>query len=305
MPEGVRLLDAMGVHVARSYPFHGIRYVDDVAGFVEARFRSGAGLGARRRELARALVERAASLGVRLLDRAPARAVTLEPDRVVVDLAGERLVGDYLAAADGLHSRLRTEAGLDYAPRSTLVRYGFRRHYRTKPWSRFVEVHWARGAEAYVTPVAPDEVGVAFLWHERAPSFEAMLARFPALDERLRGVAATTAVKGAGPFRRAASQVYRGRLALVGDAAGYVDAITGEGVALGFRGARELVTALTSGRGLAAYERRLRRLRRKNVVMAELALTLSAYPWLRRRVIGAFARRPKVFGHLVAATAAE
>ncbi|GMR22601.1 MAG: hypothetical protein BMS9Abin37_0963 [Acidobacteriota bacterium] len=51
MPEGVRLMEAMGLSVARSYPFHGIRYIDESVGAVEARFPSGHGLGMRRHDL--------------------------------------------------------------------------------------------------------------------------------------------------------------------------------------------------------------------------------------------------------------
>jgi flavin-dependent dehydrogenase len=306
MPEGVRLLASMGVTVRRSVPLHGIRYVDDTVGAVEACFTSGNGLGVRRRELSSALVERAQALGVRLCERATVVGMRTEHGGVAVDLGGRSLEASFLAAADGLHSRMRARAGLEARSRgSRRKRYGFRRHYRMRPWSRFVEVHWARGAEAYVTPVGDDEVGIALLWHEPAPSFEAMLRRFPVLAARLRGAPATTPVKGAGPFRRGARRVHQGRLALVGDAAGYVDAITGDGVALGFRSARELVGAIESGRGLAFYERAFRRLRRRHVIMTEAALLMATYPRLRRRVIGALARRPTIFGRLVAANAAE
>jgi len=154
-----------------------------------------------------------------------------------------------------------------------------------------------------VTPVGDDEVGVALLWPEPAPTYEAMLSRFTTLHARLRGVPVTTRTKGAGPFRRASRRVHRGRLALVGDAAGYLDAITGEGVALGFASARALVRSLASEAGLDDYERAHRRLRRGHIIVTELALVLAAHPWLRRRVIGAMSRRPAIFNRLVAATA--
>lgn len=304
MPEGVRLMDAMGLEVRRSYSLHGIRYVDESAGSVEARFVSGTGLGVRRQQLSMAMVSRARELGVQLREGTLVREVTHRRNGMVVDLDGESLCADYLVAADGLHSRLRRKAGLELtSKRRRLTRYGFRRHYRIRPWSRFVEVYWARGAEAYVTPVGDDEVGVALLWHEPAPTYEAMLSRFTPLQARLRDVPVTTRTKGAGPFRRAARRVHRGRLALVGDAAGYLDAITGEGVALGFASARALVRSLVSKGGLDDYERAHRRLRRGHTIVTELALLLAAHPWLRRQAIGAMSRRPKIFSQLVAATA--
>ena len=46
---------------------------------------------------------------------------------------------------------------------------GIRRHYQVSPWSDTVEVHWAGGTEAYVTPVADDTVGVAILTSGAGP----------------------------------------------------------------------------------------------------------------------------------------
>ncbi len=304
MPEGVRLLDAMGVSVSRSHPIHGIRYVDESSGVVEGRFASGIGLGVRRHEMSRAMVRRARTLGVRLQEGVRVQAVRYHRTGVVVELDREKVEAPFLVAADGLHSQLRRDAGLERTRgRVRPARYGFRRHYQIPPWTSFVEVHWARGAEAYVTPVGSDEVGVALLWHEPAPSYEAMLRRFPTLDARLRDAPVTTALKGAGPLRRGARRVCRGRLALVGDAAGYLDAITGEGVALGFQSAQAVVRALTSGQGLAGYETAHRRLRRRHVVMTEAALLLARHPWLRRRVIGALSLHPRVFSRVISAVA--
>lgn len=300
MPEGVRLLQAMGLSVDRSRPFQGIRYIDESAVVAEARFTSGFGLGIRRRALSSAMATRARELGVRVCERTAARAVRIEADSVSIDAGGERVRGAFLAAADGLNSRVRADAGLDAPPLARpLRRYGYRRHYRVRPWSHFVEVYWASGAEAYVTPVGEDEVGVALLWHEKAPAFDAMLARFPRLEARLRGAPVTSSVKGAGPFRRSVRRVQRGRLALVGDAAGYVDALTGDGVALGFRSAEALVAAIASGSGLRSYERAYRRMWRRHVVMTEAALVLSAHPKLRRAAIAALARAPQLFRAVV------
>lgn len=305
MPEGVRLLGAMGVSVMRSHPIHGIRYLDETNCVADARFTSAMGLGIRRVELSRAMLQRARSLGVRVQERSRVSSIRNERAGVVAEAGHASFEAPLLVAADGLHSPLRRASGLEISGlgRARRARYGFRRHYRIAPWTSYVEVYWARGAEAYVTPVGPDEVGVALLWHEPASSFEAMLRRFPALDARLRGAPVTTATKGSGPLRRGARRVHAGRLVLVGDAAGYLDAITGEGVALGFQSARALVVAITSGQGFAGYESAYRRLRRRHVVMTEAALLLAQHPWLRRRVIRALSRHPSVFRRLLLALA--
>ena len=85
----------------------------------------------------------------------------------------------YLAAADGLHSPIRRSLGLA-VPCGGPRRWGIRRHVQIAPWTDHVEVHWAPGAEAYVTPVADDCVGIAILTSRRG-GFDSHLAKFAAL----------------------------------------------------------------------------------------------------------------------------
>ena len=109
-------------------------------------------------------------------------------------------------------------------------------------------MHWADGVEAYVTPVARDEVGVALLWRGGSARYEDLLARFPALAARLAGAPRRSSVRGAGRFQQRAARRFAPGVALVGDAAGYLDAISGEGLTLGFRCAEALAEMLAAGR---------------------------------------------------------
>ncbi|GIH24728.1 oxidoreductase [Acrocarpospora phusangensis] len=290
MPTGAEELAALGVTVD-GHPLRGIRYLDgrrDVA----AEFPGGReGLGVRRTALHAALAARAAGLGVGLL---PGRvdAVRQFPGHV----AAAGLAARWLVAADGLHSPVRTMTGLS-RPVPGIRRYGLRRHYAVEPWSDFVEVHWAPGGEAYVTPVGPNLVGVAVLSALRRPYHE-HLAEFPALSARLDGRAATP-VRGAGPLRQRAAARVAGRVLLVGDAAGYVDALTGEGLSLALRSADALVRCLTEGRH-GAYEGRWRRLSvRHRSLTAALLAARNARPTARLIVPAAHAL-PAVFRGAVA-----
>ena len=87
----------------------------------------------------------------------------------------------YLAAADGLHSPIRRSLGLA-VPCDGPRRWGIRRHVQIAPWTDHVEVHWGRDAEAYVTPVADDCVGIAILTSRRG-GFDSHLAEFAALED--------------------------------------------------------------------------------------------------------------------------
>nr|WP_062340326.1 NAD(P)/FAD-dependent oxidoreductase [Herbidospora sakaeratensis] len=253
MPTGVEALRSLGVR-PEGWPLRGIAYLD-AGGSVTAPFpRGAAGLGVRRTVLHEALAKRAADLGVRVVAGRVGRFRQRLGD-VEADGFGR---ARWLVAADGLHSPLRAALGLTVASRR-IRRHGLRRHFAAAPWSPHVEVHWSPGAEAYVTPVGAGLVGVAVLSSRRAP-YEEHLAAFPALRDRLG--AACSPVRGAGPLRQGARARVAGRVLLVGDAAGYVDALTGEGISLAARSAEALVAALRAG-DPGSYERAWRRLSRR------------------------------------------
>ena len=202
----------------------------------------------------------------------------------------------WVVAADGLHSPARRAAGLDRPVRGP-VRYGLRRHYRLAPWTDLVEVHWSRHGEAYVTPLGPELVGVAVLAGPGS-TFPERLAAFPALSALLRGAPPVTSVRGAGPLRQRAARRCSGRLLLVGDAAGYVDALTGEGIAVGLATARALASVLSEERPQdydAAWRRESRRFR----ALTAALLWGSSRPAVRRSLVPAAQLLPSVFARAV------
>jgi flavin-dependent dehydrogenase len=118
-----------------------------------------------------------------------------------------------------------------------------RRHFRLTPWTDVVEVHWGPTAEAYVTPVADGLVGVALLGPPRT-DFTTTLASFPELAAHLADAEPDAPVRGAGPLLQRTSARTRGRVRLIGDASGYVDALTGEGLRVGLAQAAAAVATL-------------------------------------------------------------
>ncbi|MFG1926098.1 NAD(P)/FAD-dependent oxidoreductase [Cryptosporangium sp. NPDC048952] len=287
MPSAVALLSELGVEVP-GLPFRGIHYADATRG-VDALFRTGAGRGVRRTALHESLTDAVAKADIEVVPRA---AADVTQDAHGVATAGFR--ARYLAAADGLHSPIRRALGLQREARGP-ARHGLRQHYAIAPWTDLVEVHWTPGAEAYVTPVAPGLVGVAVLTTARGP-YADQLARFPALAAKLHTPAGS--VRGAGPLRQRVSARVHGRVLLVGDAAGYVDALTGEGLAVAWAGAAELVTCVTADRP-AAYERRWRRASRRYRVLTGGLLWARNRPALSRAIVPTATRLPRAFGALV------
>ena len=288
MPGAVRALAGLGVPLD-GHPITGIRYLDGTR-TAEAPFRHGPGRGVRRTTLHRALREAAEDAGVPTERRAVA-GIEDRGDHLLVDGEPTR----YLVAADGLHSPVRRMLGLD-APAAGPRRFGQRSHVPVAPWTSFVEVHWAPSAEAYVTPVGPDRVGVAVLTDERR-RLPDLLAAFPLLAPRLAGLPVEQ-VRGAGPLRQRARRRVAGRELLVGDASGYVDALTGEGIALGLAQARAAVAAVRAGQP-ERYERAWRRLGWRHDLLTRGLLGITRHRALRARLVPAASLLPGVFAAAV------
>lgn len=288
MPHALELLRGLGVD-APGKPFRGITYLDG-RHRVTGMFRGGAGRGVRRTALHAGLLEAAASAGVRI-EHGDVGAVTQSDASVQCNGFRAR----YLAAADGLHSPVRAALGLERRPVGPR-RWGIRRHIAMAPWSDCVEVYWSDGAEAYVTPVADDCVGVAVLTSRRG-RFDDRLGAFPALQERLCGQAHGPD-RAAGPLRQRVRYRTAGRVMLVGDAAGYVDALTGEGLGIAFGAAKLLVDCVAADRP-EDYDARWRRMSRRYRLLTAAVLHASAMPVLRPRIVPAAERFPGVFGRVV------
>jgi 2-polyprenyl-6-methoxyphenol hydroxylase-like FAD-dependent oxidoreductase len=323
LPAGRRALEALGaaalVDPAACSRIDELRWIDPDGLAAVARLPAGGGLGVRRTALSAALRARAAAAGAEVRTGADVVAHRRERDRAVAALAGgEEVQARVLVAADGLASPIRRREGLD-VPVPGPARFGVRRHFAVAPWAAAVEVHFAEGAEAYLTPVGPARVGVAFLFERplagreapvepRAPAFDALLARFPALQDRLAGARPDTEPRGAGPLARRARARVADRLVLLGDAAGYLDAVTGEGLSLAFGCALDLAAALPDAiaRGadaaaLRGYEVAWRRRYRAYAAWTSLMLELSRHRRLRRAALQLARALPGAYERIVGA----
>ncbi len=309
MPAGVARLARIGVVPPTwgSHPFVGIRYLDATGGRLvtsEARFPSGPGLGIRRTALSEALRARALELGVDIREKTEALSFRETAGRdggppgpgVEVQTSAGPIAGDWLIGADGLHSQVRKWAGIA-AKTGPARRLGIRRHFTVAPWTDHVEVWWSDRAEAYVTPVGPERVGVAFLWTPGASrqkgDYETFLGLFPDLAAKLGPP--ETSIRGAGPFDVRVETQVKGNVLLTGDAAGYVDALTGEGVALALEEAQVLVALCLAGRA-AEWPARWTALTRRHRWFTRGLLAMAARPWLRRQVVRALAWAPWAMG---------
>jgi flavin-dependent dehydrogenase len=268
----------------------GIRYLSG-SGDAQARFRAGTGRGVRRTVLHGELQERAREMGVRWRS---GKVTELTHRRDFVETSGLR--ARYLIGADGLHSQVRRRAGLEGRARGPR-RYGLRQHFQIAPWTDLVEVHWLPDHEVYVTPVGDDTVGIAVLGRNPL-DLGATIAQLPRLAALLGAAAPASDLRGAGPFRHSPTGRVAGRVLLVGDASGYVDALTGEGLRVGFAQARAAVGAVVAGRP-DRYEREWRQLTRSSRSVTNTLLWVAGRPAIRPLIVPAAQALPGAMGVLV------
>ena len=300
MPDSRRELARLGVELDSSSgaEFRGILFADAQAR-VSAEFPHGVGMGVRRRVLHRLLLDRAARLGVRTLWNTPVVLTKNQP----LQLAGQSCDYRWLIGADGQASRVRAWAGLDAASLRSR-RFGFRAHYRIAPWSPYVEVHWGALGQAYITPVGPQEICVAAMSRQPGVRLQQVLESISFLREKLAGVETTTSERGALTLTRRLHHVARGNIALIGDASGSADALTGEGLSMGFRQALLLADSLEAG-GFEHYAAQHAKILALPQRMAAVMLLLDRSSWLRGRTLRTLAAHPELFREMLAVHVGE
>jgi 2-polyprenyl-6-methoxyphenol hydroxylase-like FAD-dependent oxidoreductase len=313
MPSGVRALESLGVleridPQARA-PIDAISWIEADGTCASGRLPAR-GLGVRRTALTQALTEVAMAHHVDVRFGCSVHGHERSPRSVLLETSSGSLEADLLIAADGARSKLRRAAGLDRPARGAR-RFGLRQHFDVRPWTRSVEVHLGERMQAFVTPVGPDQIGLAFLWDcEHVPGragIDRFLQWFPVLAERLQGASPVSRPRGAGPLASASRVRTSDRLALVGDAAGFVDAVTGEGISLALVCAEALgrivPTAIPQGAtriALAPYERAFQRAYRRYALVTRAVLALARRPRLRRAVVRQLAGHPRTLEQLMA-----
>jgi menaquinone-9 beta-reductase len=295
-PETHAILRELGIEFppTSGFRFRGIQFVrkDQRA---SADFPQGYGLGIRRTVLHDLLTRKAEQVGVNILWKCPVTGISAGGVR----LSSGTVPARWTVGADGVSSRVRAWSGLDRSARRS-QRTATRRHYRLRPWNDYVEIHWSQRAQAYITPVSQDEVCVVIIGESpQEATFESALRAMPQLRERLAGAEICGRERGAITMMHVLRRVSSGNVVLVGDASGCVDAITGEGLRLGFQHALTLAHALATG-DLGGYNRAHRRLAKRPLRMGALMLQIGKSNFLQQRVIHALAAQPRLFQQLLA-----
>ena len=247
------------------------------------------------------------------------QVVGVETGPVVRLMDGRCITASVVVGADGMRSRVRRAIGLDVPPAKT-GRYALRRHFELADGNALptrVEVNAVPGYELYLTPAANRVVGVAALVgrdvmrHGRGDGAERMAALIggapAALRERLAGSRPVSAALACGPLRVRTKGISRDRVVLVGDAAGYVDAITGEGMSLALATAEMAARACVAVLGgcdpdlaFARYATQRKSIFDDHKWLTLGLLWLTRRPRIARRCIARLAVDPALFTRLLA-----
>jgi flavin-dependent dehydrogenase len=321
MPPGVAVLGRLGLAGAvGGAPLVGVRYY--AAGIAaEGRFplfdgRPALGRGQRRHHLDQVLFEAAAATpGVTAHTNSRVEAPIMARGRVL----GLRVMGkDHYApltvAADGAHSRLRRLLGLD-TTNPTNRRVGLRAHFRLAPavsQPPWVEVFLGHAAELYVTPLPNHEILIAalttraILSEGAAGAFQRLISAQPLLGAKLVGAEQITTFKGMSPLMTSARAGVVPGAVLLGDAAGFVDPITGGGITQALLTAELLAQRLCreypeDAGWLLAYDRERTALLREYHWVNRMVLALADHPHLARTTVRLLTKTPGVFTHLLGA----
>jgi flavin-dependent dehydrogenase len=332
-PEAARLLDRLGVLKAvdalGAAPLAGMRITAPDGTVVVGRYRTVGGwrpyrqhaMGVSRATLDGALVERLRGLPVDLRERTRVVDVLVEHGRVV----GVR-------AEDGeqrtLDVRARVVVGADGRASVVAQRLGCRRPHSLRRMALMTYVSGLADCRelgeifvdppdyAILNPIGPDRVNLGLVvplshaapWSGRLHDFLAARVRqLPHLARRLAGASRVAPIRALGPLALRVAPPRAAGVVLVGDAAGFYDPFTGEGIFTALRSAELVAVTIAralrsddvSVRALAAYERARREaFRGKERVTRALQLVIG-HRRLANLACRALARRPAVLDALL------
>ncbi|MBL8730011.1 MAG: NAD(P)/FAD-dependent oxidoreductase [Planctomycetes bacterium] len=317
---GPRLVRGMSLHG------HGVQALGRFRPVGAHGATAASGFGIRRTRFDQLLLDAAVCAGVRWLPRHDCLALQRDQRGRVVgaelrDAAGapQAWRARWVVGADGVHSRVARALGVQ-RPTPWLDQFALVAHYADVAPRATAEVHLFPGGFFAATTVDASVFSVNLIVPRRtlrdrgSADWDQFVAghfdRAPAFGQRLAGSRRTTPWRGIGPLAYTTRrQVFAGA-ALVGDACGYVDPLTGEGIYFALFGARALAEALGAALhdparapvALAAYARRRRREVGPRLWAAAALQRALRHPWLVRAFLQRAARWPALADLMVTLT---
>jgi flavin-dependent dehydrogenase len=330
MPTGVRLLDRLGVlnqispHQRRM--LRGVGFVVNGRASIRGDFPDigdgfNRGMGIRRITLDDIVLRHARAHPRVHIHESEAAVDVKWPARGLpeVSTAAGRYRGRIIVGADGLRSMVRRKLRLE-RPLGRRQRFGVRAHFSfpdTMRMDEYVTVFRDAGAECYMTPVGDSELEVALLLERGrmkafggrlGAEYDSYLKSVPHLQAKLAGGQRMSDVLACGPFDVGTTSRVADRAILVGDAGGYLDPITGEGISLALQSAywsAEIVDQALqrddlSAKALRPYHDRVEHFIRHHKLLTRALLFLGLHRELFGFIIKRLRRSPDLYSSLLA-----
>ena len=273
-------------------------------GYADRRGRRPA-WGIDRRRFDERLARHAADAGAELCEGSRVTALTRVDGRVagvrITDVATgheEAVRADWVIGADGARSTVARLLGVERPVRFPR-RLGLIAHFAGggAPPLDHGEMHVGRGWYVGLAPTPGNElnVGMALPMAGSRPAagrFRAAIDALPAVAERLAGARRVSPIRGSAPIGHRVSEVAGPGWLLIGDAAGFVDPFTGEGIHRALRSARAATDALAGEDAVAAYRRERARAFAAKAALSWLVQAFLAVPPLLEHALGRLEARP-------------
>lgn len=290
-------LGAMHIHTARHAVW--ISYAD--------RRGPRTAWGVDRRSFDALLARHAADSGAELREGTSIVALTHTNGRVdggrLRDLESgreETIRANWIIGADGARSRVARMIGVERPVRFPR-RLGLVAHYTgVAGLTDHGEMHVGGGWYVGLAPTPGGELNVGMalplVGEGRSASarFAAAIDGIPAVARRLAGSRRITPIRGAAPIGHRVARAAGPGWLLIGDAAGFVDPFTGEGIHRALRSARAAADAiLGAGDVVAAYRRERRRAFAAKTTLTWLVQGFLAAPPVLEHAVARLAARPR------------
>ncbi len=334
MPEGVAILASLGllpsVLEQGGFKIQGLRFRSQAgvwaqADFPAARNEPAYSIVIRRYELDHLLVQRAKSIpNVTVREGFSVREAIWDGDAILGVVGhpkasrkqSETLRAPLTLGADGMGSHFHNRYGIKRTVRRRR-RWGIAGHLGgVEGLEPYIEVLFQDDCEIYLAPMANDTTLVAILVEKRGmPAFRGDLARSyheflkasPGLGKRVRHSEVVPPVGARGPLGFKIDPVFRSGLLLLGDSAGFLDPITGEGMTLALKCVQAAVPVIKrafevgdfGARVLSQYAVERARIISDVSKLTQLMLDVTRYRWLSSRVILGLSRDERSFQKLL------